>query len=150
MDRPFPSEHCSEHIAVNCAPSLLPQFNPSLRVYELDSNFLIRYAWDGLLGFFSTQTHSDYVQYYASLEMLNSLVPVPKVIPLQVEYRFSTAYKISGSLSSINTWCQLHDLLLSKPSMQAIYDTFKYVSSNATVYTRVCRRAVAQGKPWRC
>lgn len=73
-------------------------------------------------------------QYFIPLEKLNAMPNVPAVIPLQLEYVFSTAYGLSGaSLARIETWCALDFRVRTNKLYMARFARYIVVSSNQTL-----------------
>ena len=95
-------------IAVTCAPSIVPTFNPSYRVWDYDPE---------------TLDLQDYTQYYANLDKLYEKFRFEK------EYSLRDAYSMSSTnVSSIEFWIELNKRIGDSASLAIQYELFKYVS----------------------
>lgn len=116
--------------AIACAPSVVPTFNPSVRVWTYDR---------------STLDILDYTQYYEDIDRIN----FDGKVSMKVEYQLSTAYnftRTNGRVVDLAAWCSLALNLQANITAALQYELYKAVSVVPSARDLVCKGE----QSWRC
>jgi hypothetical protein len=103
--------------AILVAPSVLPQYNPSLRVIEYDS---------------SSYEIMNVITYWANLDAANA----QGSLTFKKEYDMVSAYGLSAPLDTAQ-WLDMKQKTDNDPAMAKLYGFYKYVSSGMTKATHI-------------
>ncbi len=110
----------SVSIAVNCAPSIVPTFNPSYRVWSYDPSSLDLGGYD---------------QFYADLDALYK-----GEFRFEKEYNLLDAYNMQGNPSNVEFWIRLDSMLKANLTLSLQYLKFKFVSVANPPMSEICKR----------
>jgi len=103
--------------AILVAPSVLPQYNPSLRVIEYDS---------------SSYEIMNVITYWANLDAANA----QGSLTFEKEYDMVSAYGLSAPLNTAQ-WLDMKQKIGNDPAATKLYGFYKYVSSGMTKATHI-------------
>jgi hypothetical protein len=103
--------------AILVAPSVLPQYNPALRVIQYDSD---------------TYEMVNIVTYWANLDAANAQGKVT----FEKEYDMVSTYGLSAPLNTAQ-WLAMKQKTDNDPAMSKLYAFYKYVSSGMTKATHI-------------
>lgn len=116
------------YVAMAAAPSIVPSFNPSLRVWIYNTSSL---------------DVVDYLQFYNSISSINQKGNVT----LTLEYQLSQAYEMGPGPLTSQYWCALSSKILDTPSLNLKYDQYVFVSTLKAHIDLVCNDPQ---QAWRC